>query len=247
MNTSIVKTIKLAAAAALAGFAFTGCMTKSEGDTTTDGGNVVAVQETNNMAVLLTESSSLKIAVVAGDTDTITKEKVVVLLHYEALCQCFVRSTQFLNKKGFERQRLDSIWLDSSGHALSVFIPGHADAITHIRHVTRINGNSGKNVDITLKTTLVKTVVNGTIVFQWTGTITGTFNGTEFRSSSFSLTRTYTPGVGFGYENGTVDLHRGDYEIIIFFDSSSKSANCTVSHKGVFVRTTKIDKDDNET
>ena len=246
MKMSHTNILKLAAVAALAGFAFTGCMTQSEPDPTLDGGNVVAAQEANNMGAVLNESaSSPKIAAVTSDTDTVTKEKIIVSRHYDAVCQCFVRSTQFLNKKGFERQRLDSIWLDSSGYLLSVFTPGHADSITHIRHVTRINGNSGKNVDITFKTTLVKKLVGGLIVYQWTGTMTGTFNGTEFKSSSFSITRTWTPGAGFGYAEGTLSILRDNYEIVILF--SSGSANCTVNHSGKLLRTTHIDKDDNET
>ena len=196
-------------------------------------------------AVLNESASSPKVAAITSDTDTVTKEKIIISRHYDANCQCFVRSTQFLNKKGFERQRLDSIWLDSSGNLLNVFTPGHADSITHIRHVTRINGNSGKNVDITFKTTLVKKLVGGLIVYQWSGTMTGTFNGTEFRSSSFSITRTWTLATGFGYAEGTLSILRDNYEIVILF--SGGSANCTVNRSGKLLRTTHIDKDDNET
>src|SRR6185295_17263955 len=104
MKIQISRVFTSAFTVILAVFAFNGCMTKSDSDPTMDGGNVVVTQETNNMSVVLNESStSPKTAMVTSDTDSVTKEKIIVLRHYDTICQCFIRSTQFLNKKGFER------------------------------------------------------------------------------------------------------------------------------------------------
>ena len=249
MKTRISQILRLAPVVIMVGFAFTGCMTKNESDPTTDGGNVVVTQEANNMGVILNESDSVgaaKVSAASADTiiDLVTKEKIIVKRHYDPACYCFIRSSLFMNTKGFERQRVDSIWLDSSGLYLSLFRPGHADSTTHVRHVTRINANTGKEVDITFKTTLVRRLSGDTIVFQWSGTLTGRFNGTEFRSSSFSITRTFSPVTGFGEPEGTLDIHRGNFEIVILF--ADGKATCTTKNKGVFIRITYIGRDDKE-
>ena len=241
MKPSILKTAKLAAATALTLFAFTGCNTSSSADITTDGGNAVVSQETNNMGIMLNEpSDSPKVANTDTVVDVITNEKVIVLRHYDVNCQCFVRAALFTSSVGFERQRLDSIWLDSSGHLLSAFTPGHADSITHIRHVTRINNNTGRQIDLTFKSTLTRKLVSGVYVFNWNGVITGSFNGTEFTNSTIVITRTFGGSAGFGTLSGTIDVHRGNYEMVFVFDSATGIATCTVTHNGVVVRVTHI-------
>src|SRR6185295_3251376 len=200
MKSSIVQTLKLSVAAALAAFAFSSCMTSSDKDPTTDGGNAVAVQEANNMGTVLNSTTTL--SKTAADFDTVTGDFVIVKLHLDSTCggkgPCFVRSAQFTNSVGFERQREDTIILDSAGTRLTVFRPGHATTISHIRHVTRLNSNTGREIDIYINTTLTKKAgVGDSVVFTSTGTITGTLNGTEFKSKTFTVTRTYVPGQGF--------------------------------------------------
>jgi len=243
MEIRTSKTLKFAALGMLTGFILTSCNsspTASATDPTTDGGNVVLSQEANNMGAVLNDSTAggiSKTAAVAFDTDTVTAELIIVPRHYDDTCQCFVRTSQFTSSVGFERQRTDSIWLDSSGILLSLFHPGHADSITHDRMVTQINSSLGKEINLSFHTTLVRQ--NGTTTYQWSGTIVGTFNGVEFKSISFDVTRTWVSFVGFGYPVGSIIMLRGNYQIVFDFTGTGTEV-CTVTLNNVFVRQTHI-------
>ncbi len=260
MKNRMTQTLTLAVAAGLAAFAFTGCINNEDAtDPTTDGGNVVIKQEADNMGTVLDESASssgavAKVSAVADSafvTDSITGERILVRLHPDSGCQCYIRSAQFTSSVGFERQRLDSIWLDSSGLKLTglPFRPAHADSITHIRHVTRINDNTGREIDLLFSTTLTKKSDSGATVFDWTGTITGTFNGVVFRNTTINVVRDLVSGQIGPAASGSIEMQRGNYVVQVAFSKSGSStmATCTVTKNGVLVRTTHIDTTGKET
>ena len=222
------------------------CITNNdETDETQDGGNVVFVQEAKTMAL------SLDGSVVESPNDSmvdpVTLEKIVVALHYEADCHCYVRSREFTNtKKGFGRARLDSIWLYSGGQAIvDSFLPRRADSIVYVRHVMRVDGHSGKDVDFTARTTLVRRQTDSGIVYLWTGTVSGIFKGRELAGSTFNLTRGFSLANGFGKPAGSMFVKRGPHDLLYVLHADG-TTTCTISKDGKVERTTHMDENDNE-
>jgi hypothetical protein len=243
MKNSLATLVKLTAASLALGFA--ACLTDSDTDETQDGGSIVFAQEGRTMASTLDGSG----AVIINDTltDTITLEKIIVALHYESACGCYVRSARFTNtKKEFGRARMDSIWLYAGGVALSdSFRPRNADSIVHVRHVTRIDGYSDKPVDVTARTTLVRKNTDSGTVYVWTGTVSGVFKGRQLEGSTFSLTRSFSLNNGFGVPLGSMLVKRGPFDLVLVFRADG-TVECTVKKNGKVIRVTHIDADDNE-
>jgi hypothetical protein len=236
------KTPASLSAAALACALLIGCMTDgASDDETQDGGNIVFAQEAKTMASAMGGS--------LGDTATnpVTLEKVVIALHYEDSCQCYVQSRQFTNtKKEFGRSRVDSIWLYSNAQAMSdSFLPRLADSIVHVRHVKRIDGHSGKDVDITARTTLVRKETDSGTVYVWRGTVTGVFKGRDIAGSTFYLTRRFSLSNGFGAPLGNMLVKRGAHDVTLVFNADG-TTTCIVTRGNKHVRTTHIDGDDHE-
>jgi hypothetical protein len=250
MKNSFATFAKLAAASLA--LALAGCTTESDSDETQDGGNVVFAQEGKTMALMLDRpAGSAKSGAVTSDTaiDPVTLEKIIVALHYEADCHCYVRTTAFTNtKKGFGRSRTDSIWLYTNGVARSdSFLPRLADSIVHVRHVKRIDGHSGKDVDITARTTLVRRSTDSGTVYVWIGTISGNFKGREIAGSTFSLTRKFNLNLsnGFGVPLGHMYCKRGPHDLDLVFNADG-TVTVVVTKNGKHVRTTHIGTDDHE-
>src|SRR4051812_1576019 len=98
---STCNTLRLAALAGLAAMALTGCMTSVDNETYASGGESAYIKsETDNMSQTWNAGVAAK---AAADTDTVTLERILVPLHFDAACQCFVRSAQFTNTVNFER------------------------------------------------------------------------------------------------------------------------------------------------
>lgn len=236
--------IRIASASCV--LAFAGCLTNANepaADAARDGGNVVVSQETRTMASTLDNSDSTAI-VDDTLTDVVTLEKIVVPLHFDSICGCFVRSSNFTNTtKGFERSRADSIWLFSAGVALTdSFAPASADSIVHVRHVTRIDGYSGKNTDITLTTTLVRRTTDSGTVYVWTGAFSGTFKGNPVASGTFSMTRGFSAGLGFGKPHGSLFMKRGRHDVAMAFGADG-TVTATAKRNGRVEFVTRIDDD----
>jgi hypothetical protein len=244
MKTSLTSLAKFAAASLA--LSFTACMTESETDETQDGGNIVFAQEGRTMASTLDGGGG---ATIVNDTltDPVTLEKIIVALHYEAACGCYVRSARFTNtKKEFGRARVDSIWLYAGGVALSdSFRPRNADSIVHVRHVTRIDGHSDKPVDMTARTTLVRRNTDSGTVYVWTGTLGGVFKGRQLEGGTFSLTRSFSLNNGFGVPLGSMFVKRGPFDLELVFGADGTVA-VTVKKNGKIVRKTHIDSSDHE-
>lgn len=237
--------IRIASASCI--LAFAGCLTNTSDTATSateDGGNVVLTQETRTMASTLDNSDSMT---VVNDTLTnvVTLEKIVVRLHLDSACGCFVRYSSFTNTaKGFERSRADSIWLFSGGVALTdSFAPRNADSIVHIRHVTRVDGYSDKSTDFTMTTTLVRRSTDSGTVFVWTGTVSGVFKGQTLTSGSFNMLRPFSLGHGFGKPHGSLFMKRGRHDVTMDFGADG-SVTATSKRNGHLESVTRIDDDD---
>ena len=225
MKTSITQTLRWASVAALAAFAFTGCMTQSVKDPSpADGGNGLINQETSSMGQIYASSALSK----AGASDT--GELIIKTRTLDTTClpgPCFVRDAQFTTPNGkFDRERRDTVWLlDSHGAYMTVFAPRQATQIRHNRHVTRINNSTGNQIDIQFNTVLTWAVDGTDTVGVWSGTITGTLNGVEFKNATISgVKRLFTPGAGFGPPmDGDIKCQRGDFSIDIHFQGGGRA------------------------
>ncbi len=236
MKSLLIQTAKfrlIVAAAAL--FALTGCMSSStEGDYQVDGSSGFINQEAINMGQTVAVESSAK---TAKDSDTVTGEIMIHRLHYNDTCKCFVREAEFTFTNGsgktFARVRDDSIWLvDSSGNYLASFHPLQAASVIHHRHVVKINGSM--DIDLQFNTTLTWTTdANGNKTgVIWSGTFTGTFNGTSFNGSIVSVKRPFSLYLGFGFPTeGMIHALRGSFTIDITFKGSGK-AEIVITGKG---------------
>jgi hypothetical protein len=125
------------------------------------------------------------------------------------------------------------------------FLPRNADSIVHVRHVKRIDGQSGKDVDLTARTTLVRRQTDSGLVYVWTGTVSGIFKGRDVAGSTFVLTRHFSLGNGFGKPQGTMFVKRGPHDIVLVFHADG-TTTCTTKRGGKIVRVTQIDTSGNE-
>jgi hypothetical protein len=239
--------IRLASASCI--LAFAGCLTNTDNtanNATQDGGNVVLTQETRTMASTLDNTDS---TAVVNDTLTnvVTLEKIIVPLHLDSTCGCFVRSSSFTNTtKGFERSRADSIWLFSAGVALTdSFAPKNADSIVHVRHVTRVDGYSGKNTDFTMTTTLVRRSTDSGTVFVWTGSVSGVFKGQAITAGTFNMLRPFSMDHGFGKPHGRMSMKRGRHDVAMEFGADG-TVTATAKRNGRLEGVSRIDDDDDE-
>ena len=236
MKTRITHTLGLAAIAAFAGFAITGCITKPVDDPSpADGSSGFITQEATSMGTVVVDPALAKSAVEAADTG----EVIVQRLHLDTLCQpgpCFVRSAQFTftnsNGKTFTRERQDTIWLDSVvngvDHYLNTFRPLHATTIIHHRQVSKIKGDVDVEIQFNTTLTWVLDSSGSKTGALWSGTIVGTFNGDPFTNVSFNgVTRPVLPGLifkGFGFPtNGFIHCKRGKFAIDIHFKGAGKA------------------------
>jgi hypothetical protein len=136
--------------------------------------------------------------------------------------------------------------LYASGEALvDSFRPRNADSIIHVRHVKRIDGQSGKDVNMTARTTLVRRSTDSGTVYVWTGTISGIFKGREIEGSTFNLTRRFYLGNGFGFPMGHMFVKRGPHDLDLVFNADG-TVTVTVTKDGKLIRVTRIDVNDNE-
>jgi hypothetical protein len=232
---------------ALACVALSACMTDTgESDETRDGDNVVFVQEAKTMA-LMVEDSAAPGLVPDTATDPKTLEKIVVPLHYDSSCGCYVRLRQFTNtNKGFGRSRADSIWLYNDGASIvDSFLPERADSIVHVRRVIRIDGHSGKDVNFTARTTLVRRDTDSGMMYFWSGTVSGIFKGRELAGSTFNLTRSFSLSNGFGKPAGSLFVKRGPHDLVYVLHADG-TTTCTVMKNGKKVRTEHRDANDDD-
>lgn len=256
MKPFLAQTLKLGAASAFLVFGFTGCMTDSpKSDYATDGESALLKQEAENMGTVL-NSAQTAAGKIAADTtyDTLTSELVITPIHFDSAITGWVRTAQYTGWKGFERQREDTVYLeDSAGNKMGMpFTPRLAARVIHIRHVTRINPNTGKEVDLNFNTVLTWAFHGDSLFGVWNGTIDGTFNGNPFKQGTITnVERPFTGLTGlalgrgvFGVAtSGTISIQKLVFDIEIEFlggGDAKVTVTNTVNHK---VHILNIDRD----
>jgi hypothetical protein len=159
-----------------------------------DGQSAFIASEVDQMGQSLQGLPGTALAKSAVDADTITGELVIERYAYNADCSCFLRKAEFTGSRGYERVRLDSVTLlDSAGQALTTWDRERIAKIVHKRHVTHTKG--ARQVDVHFNTEAVFKLDNDVVVGVWNGTMTGSFDGEEFKSATVSqVTREYRNG-----------------------------------------------------
>jgi hypothetical protein len=254
-HSTFLKTLLLGGFAV---FAFNSCMTSTNDDAyVSNGENTFVKQESENMGQVVNNGSvssgglnkaAVTADVQAADSDTLTSDFVLIPLHFDDSCNCFVRTANFTASVGFERLRQDSLWLiDSSGDTLNTFHPGHAATVIHHRHVTRIRGTVGDTIDVQFNTTLTWTKSGDTVEGVWNGTITGTFNGVVFKNCTISnVIRPVVTGI-FGFKHlafptaGTISFTKGDFNVVIQFTGQGTATVTATNSSNGKVRILHID------
>ncbi len=210
-----------------------GCMNATESEDTAelDGQSAFISSEVDQMGQSLgdlPDAALGKSAAVAADT--ITGELILSRYAFHEECQCLVRKAEYSGSRGFERTRIDSVTLlDSAGAALSLWDRKKIAKIIHKRHVTRNKGSH--DIDVQFNTEATFKLDNGVLVGVWNGTMTGTFDGDEFKSGTVTnITREYKNG-RFGFPvAGSVTVTRPLRIYSIEFLGSG-DAKATITHR----------------
>lgn len=223
-----LRSLALAGACA---FAFTGCMTNEEkSDYSSDGQSAYMTSELDQMGQVYGQIGGGALEKSSALDFVITGELVVEPFKYDTACGCFIRHATFSGMRGFERDRLDSVWLyDSAGAPMDKFRPAQVGKIVHTRNVTK--SKDGRQADIRFDVVAVIKVENGVRKGVWNGTMTGTYNGQEFKNGSMTnIVRVWNEG-RFGFpESGTLSLTRPVFTFLAEFLGDGK-AKITIRNK----------------
>jgi len=229
--TPALRTLALAGVAALA---FTGCITSTENNgggtaSDSDGQAAYMTSEVDQMGQVygqigdgLAKTSALNV--------TVTGELVIDPFKYHDSCQCFVRHAVYTGMKGFERDRLDSVTLyDSAGAIMSKWRPAQIAKIVHSRNVKK-SGN-GRDADIRFDIVVEIKDDAGVKKGTWNGTMTGSYDGSPFKSGTMTdVVRAWDNG-HFGFpESGTIEIERPVFHLLVEFLGDSK-AKVTITNK----------------
>jgi hypothetical protein len=227
--TPALRSLALAGVAALA---FTGCITSTEktaADSDNDGQAAYMTSEVDQMGQVygqigdgLAKTSALNV--------TITGELVIDPFKYHDSCQCFVRHAVYTGMKGFERDRLDSVKLyDSAGALMDKWHPAQIAKIVHSRNVKK-SGN-GRDADIRFDIVVEIKDDAGVKKGTWNGTMTGSYDGSPFKSGTMTdVVRAWDNG-HFGFpESGNIEIDRPVFHLLAEFLGDSK-AKVTITNK----------------
>jgi len=222
--------IKTLAFLGLAGLAFTGCVTQDAqdeeaADYASDGQGAFLVSELDQMGQSLGQIPGGALGKVAGDSGIVIRgELVIAPFAYREDCQCFVRRARFTGHEGYERTRLDSVtFLDSAGEPMDAFRPARVAKVIYSRDVEREKG--AREIQVRIDVTVDIKTEGGAKVGVWNGTMTGAFNGQEFKSATIAnVVRPFADG-RFGFpESGLIELTRPvyHYKVVFLGDSQAK-------------------------
>lgn len=222
------------AAIALSSVFFTGCETIAEStsdDSNLDGQSAFVTSEIDQMGQSLEGLPASGLAKEAtSNADTITGEKIVERFGFVEDCSCFVRRASYTNSNGYERIRLDSVSLiDSAGEVMTEWNRRKVSKLVHKRHVTRNKGSH--DIDVHFNTEATFKLDNGVLVGVWNGTMTGTFDGDDFKSATITnITREWANGKFNFPISGSVTVTRPlrIYAIEFLGDGDAKA---TITHR----------------
>jgi hypothetical protein len=228
--TLALRTAALAGAAAMT---MTGCLMGTEKPSlNSDGQAAYMTNEVDQMGQVYDQISSGAAAKTSGFGDglTITGELVIEPFAYHEDCTCFVRHAKYTGMKGFERDRLDSvILLDSAGHPMDKFNKELVSKIIHKRNIVREKG--AREAEIRFDFTVDIKTDAGVRTGVWNGTMTGSYNGEEFKSGTMTnVTRVWENGRFHFPESGTIEIDRPVFHFLIEFLGDAK-AKITITNK----------------
>lgn len=227
--TTALRNLALIGSASLA---LTGCMTQEEksSDFSSDGQGAFLVTETDQMGQTMSELPTGTLGKPSAAPLTIEGELVIDPFAYMADCACFVRRAHFTGHKGYERIRLDSVTLlDSAGATMDKFKPASIAKVVYRRNVDHSKG--AKEVQVRIDLTIDIKTEGATKLGVWNGTMTGTFNGQEFKSATITnVSRSFLDGRFRFPETGTIELTRPVYHFLVEFLGEGK-AKVTVKNR----------------
>jgi hypothetical protein len=182
---------------------------KEDTDTSMDGQSAFISSEMDQMGSSLQGLPGAMVGKVGtSQADTITTELILERYAFHEDCGCMVRTAEFTGSVGFERTRIDSVTLlDSAGEVLQTWDRSRIAKINHKRHVIRSKGPHA--IDVHFITEATFKMDASVLVGVWNGTMTGTFDGEDFKSGTITqVTREYK-NHGFGFPvSGTVTVTR---------------------------------------
>lgn len=223
--------LTLAGAAALL---FTGCFTQNEESKSSynsDGQSAYVSTEVDQMGQVYDQiSADGPAAKTSGSGFTITGELVIEPFKYDEGCACFIRHAHYSGIRGFERDRIDSVTLlDSAGATMDRFQKAKVAKIIHKRNVLRSKGS--REAEIRFDITVVIKNDGGVRKGEWNGTMTGSFDGQEFKSGTIDkVVRAWSEGRFHFPESGSIEIDRPVLHFLVEFLGDSK-AKVTITNK----------------
>lgn len=220
--------------AGAAALLFTGCFTQNEEAKSTynsDGQSAYVSTEVDQMGQIYDQiSADGPAAKASGSGFTITGELVIEPFKYDEGCACFIRHAHYSGIRGFERDRIDSVTLlDSAGAAMDRFQKAKVAKIIHKRNVLRSKGS--READIRFDMTVVIKNDAGVRKGEWNGTMTGSFDGQEFKSGTIDkVVRVWSEGRFHFPESGSIEIDRPVLHFLVEFLGDSK-AKVTITNK----------------
>ena len=209
----------------------TGCAKTTEPDTFDykDGNAGFVVSEEAGMDdAVFAAVTALPRAFVA-DADTYYVERTIDPLHYDADIQGFVRHATIIFPEG-RRERRDTVYfLDAGGSRLSAPTIATVDSVHHKR--TTVRSREGNVVEISLEMfNKLTTSATDTLITK-NGTISGSFNGYEFRNTTVTNVVRHRVDGHWGLpQSGNIYIDRILRTIEIVF-TGNNTATCTITRK----------------
>jgi hypothetical protein len=213
---------------------FSGCLMNNQekSDYDSDGQSAYMATEVDQMGQVYDQmpSADALLKTSASSGLTITGELVIEPFKFDEGCSCFIRHAVYTGHKGYERDRLDSVTLlDSTGAAMNKFNKAKVAKIIHKRNVTK--SKDARQADIRFDITVDIKSDAGVRKGEWNGTMTGSFNGQEFKSGSMTkVIRVWENGRFHFPESGTIELDRPVLHFLAEFLGDGK-AKFTITNK----------------
>jgi hypothetical protein len=223
--------LTLAGAASLL---LSGCFTQNEeakSSYSSDGQSAYVSTEVDQMGQVYDQiSADGPAAKTSGSGLTITGELVIEPFKYDEGCACFIRHAHYSGIKGFERDRIDSVTLlDSAGATMDKFQKAKVAKIIHKRNVLRTKGS--READIRFDITVEIKTDAGVRKGEWNGTMTGSYNGQEFKSGTIAkVVRVWADGRFHFPESGSIEVDRPVFHFLVEFLGDFK-AKVTITNK----------------
>jgi hypothetical protein len=170
-----------------------------------DGNSGFVASELNDMASVEAPRGALSKSYVS---DTVRSEVIIDGWRYDSTLQGFVRKVvKTFDDTNDTRTRTDTVYFYSNGAKSDMHSLASIDSIRHIRRVVR--DRAGRTVNIRFDMGILISKNNGDTTSIKTGTITGTYNGYEFRTTTVTNVERHLVDGHWGFPvSGTIDIDR---------------------------------------